>query len=314
MKLTRLKSLFVSGFAFLSLSQSTWATEERVVFTIDGYPIMQSQVNKALGKRKNTEANRKNAMDKIIEDFLVQRAIEQSGVNVSPAQIEQIIEEMVVQNGITYGQFLDYLDYQGITLDQYRKQIYEQVVMENVKQFAIAQTVKVDPAEVEKLAATLLSEAKAKGKVQSATIPQYRISHILLKTNPILTDDKAKVRLVRLADEIKSGKLSFEEAAKKHSVDYVSALEGGDLGWNFLDVYDPAFAQVALKSKVGAISAPFKSQFGWHILKVSETRKMDRTEDVYLQKAYEQLVQKQTQEASKDWVKALKKQAEIIYY
>ena len=46
---------------------------------------------------------------------------------------------------------------------------------------------------------------------------------------------------------------------------------------------------------------------------MTDTRQGDRTEDVYLQKAYEQLVNKQAQEASKDWVKALKNRAEIKY-
>ena len=42
-------------------------------------------------------------------------------------------------------------------------------------------------------------------------------------------------------------------------------------------------------------------------------REGDRTEDTYAQKAYEQLVNQQAQEASKDWVKALRKTAEIQY-
>lgn len=314
MKLSQLKSLFIAGCAVLALSQNVQSAEERVVLTIDGYPIMQSQVTKALGKRKNTEENRKKAIDKIIEDFLVQRTIEQSGIHISPAYVEQVIEEMVVQNGITYGQFLDYLDYQGISLDQYRRQLHDQILMENIKQYAVSQSIRVEHSDVENLATTMLNEAKAKGKVQKATVPQHRVSHILLKTNPILTDAKAKAKLTQLANDIKSGKISFEEAAKTHSVDYVSGIEGGDLGWNFLDVYDPSFAQVAQKSKVGVISAPFKSQFGWHILKVTDTRQMDRTEDAYLQKAYERLVNKQATEASKDWVKALKQRAEIKYY
>ncbi|HDL3290033.1 TPA: peptidylprolyl isomerase, partial [Mannheimia haemolytica] len=107
------------------------------------------------------------------------------------------------------------------------------------------------------------------------------------------------------------GKISFEEAAKAHSVDYASGTDGGDLGFNFLEIYDPAFANVASKIKPNQISAPFKSQFGWHILKVTDTRNGDRTEDAYHQRAYQQLVNKQAEEASKDWVKALRKTANI---
>lgn len=312
MKFNHLKSLLVATCALFAVSQAS--AEERVVATVDGYPIMQSQVNKALGKRKNTEANRKAATEDIINDFLVQRAIQQSGVKVNYAYVDQVIEDMVRQNGITYGQFLDYLDHNGISLNQYRQQIAHQILMDNVKQQAIGQSIKVEPQEVESLATKMLEEAKAKGNVKAVTAPQHRISHILIKTTPVLNDAQAKAKLATLVADIKAGKTSFEEAAKANSVDYASAAEGGDLGWNFLDAYDQNFARTAQKSKVGVISAPFKSQFGWHILKVTDTRQSDRTEDAYFQKAYEQLVNKQAQSASKDWVRALKNRAEIKYY
>lgn len=312
MKFTQLKSFFVATalFAFTSVQ----AAEERVVATVDGYPIMQSQVIKALSKRKNTEANRKAATDDLINDFLVQRAIQNSGIKVNPAYVDQVIEDMVRQNGITYGQFLDYLDYHNISLNQYRQQISHQIMMDNVKQQAIGQSIKVEPQDVESLATRMLEEAKSKGNLKAVTALQHKVSHILIKTNPVLNDAQAKAKLNSLATDIKAGKISFEEAAKANSVDYASGAEGGDLGWNFLDVYDPAFAQTAKKTKMGVISAPFKSQFGWHILKVTDTRQADRTEDAYFQKAYEQLFNSQAQSASKDWVKALKKTAEIKYY
>lgn len=314
MKFTQFKAGMMAVFALFTLSQTALAVEERVVATVDGYPIMQSQLAKVLGKKADTEENRKNAINKLIDDILVQKATEQAGVNVSRAYLDQVIEDMVVQNGITYGQFLDYLDYQGISLDQYRNQLADQIIKENVKQFAISQSIQIEPADVQKMAKKMLDEAKANGKLKAVTHPEHRVSHILLKTTPILNDTQAKNKLSQIVAEINSGKISFEEAAKTYSVDYASGAEGGDLGWNFLDAYDPAFAQTAQKSATGVISAPFRSQFGWHILKVTDIRQADRTEDAYMQKAYEQMVTKQAEAASKDWVKALRERAEIKYY
>ena len=59
---------------------------------------------------------------------------------------------------------------------------------------------------------------------------------------------------------------------------------------------------------------PFKTEFGWHILEVTGTRDGDRTADAYTQKAYEHLVNSQLQDANKDWVKALRKTADIQYF
>ena len=82
MKQISIKSLMVTFIALFGLTQFSQA-EERVVATVDGYPIMQSQVKKALGKKANTEANRKVALEGVIDDFLVQRAIQESGVKIN---------------------------------------------------------------------------------------------------------------------------------------------------------------------------------------------------------------------------------------
>ncbi len=312
MKFTQVRSLFIAGFALFAFSSAN--AEERVVATVDGYPIMQSQVKQALGKKANTEANHKVALDAVIDDFVVQRAIQESGIKVNYAYVDQMIENIAAQNGLTYGQLLDALDYQDISLNQYRQQLAHQILMEQVRQQSIGKTIQVEPQQVQSLAKELLDKAKTSGKLQTVTGTEHRVSHILIKTTPILNDVQAKAKLTSIVADIKAGKTTFEDAAKANSVDYASGADGGDLGFNFLDVYDPAFAKVAQKSKVGVISAPFKSQFGWHILKVTDTRQGDRTEDAYLQKAYEQLVDKQAQVASKDWVKALRSKSDVKYF
>ncbi|QGM81266.1 peptidylprolyl isomerase [Otariodibacter oris] len=312
MKLTFVKLLFTTLIAYFSLFSIAQA-EERVVATVDGYPIMQSEVDKALGRRANTEKNRQIALNDTIDDFLVQRAIQESGIKVNYAYVDQIIENIAIENGITYGQLLDALDYQGITLNQYRQQLAHDLLMQGVRQQAIESSIQVQPEDVQRLAKEMQDNAKASGTLKTATGTQYHISHILIKTNPILNDAQAKAKLTAIADDINSGKTTFESAAEKNSLDYVSAADGGDLGWNFLEVYDPTFAKIAQQTKIGVLSKPFKSEFGWHIMKVTDTRQADRTEDAYLQRAYEQIINRQAQAASQNWVKALKDRADIKY-
>lgn len=312
MKLTSVKSLFLTLTAVFVFTQSVNA-EERVLATVDGYPIMASEVQRMLGKKANTEANRKVALDQTIDDFLVQKAIQQSGLKVDYTQVDRFIEGVAARNGLTYGQLLDALEYQGINYQQYRQQIAHQMLMEEIKHRTIGQAIEVSPQEVQQLAKDMLKKAKETGKMEKISDKEYRVSHILLKLNPLLNDAQAKAKLNEIITNIKAGKTTFEAEAKTNSVDYLSAVEGGDLGWNFPDIYDPTFAKVIKGSKIGVISAPFKSKFGWHILKVTDTRLGDRTEDAYHQKAYEQLVNKQAQAAAKDWIKVLKQKADIHY-
>lgn len=82
----------------------------------------------------------------------------------------------------------------------------------------------------------------------------------------------------------------------------------------FPEAYVPEFAKVIRTSKKGVISTPFKTEFGWHILEVMDIRNADITREAYMQEAYQQIVNQQLQEASGDWIKALRKRAHIQYF
>lgn len=299
----------VSLFAFSNGVQAV----ERVVATINGAPILESQVKRALGKKANTETNRQAAVDSIIDDILVQQAIKESGVKVNYAQVDQIIENIAAQNGLTYGQLLDALDYQGIAFETYRRQIANQLLMSEVRNQAIGKSVDITREEVQALGQKMLKQAQEKGTEKKVTGTEYQVRHILLKLNPMLNDAQAKAELNQIRTDITSGKISFADAALKYSKDYLSGANGGNLGFAFPETYVESFAKTIKNTKKGTISTPFKSDFGWHILEVTDTRQGDRTQEAYMQKAYEQLVNQQLQEASKDWVKALRKRADIKY-
>ena len=298
-------------FAILGLfAFSSVYAEERVVATVDGVPVLESQVRAAMGKKGNQQA----ALDKIIDDILVQKAIQESGIQINPEEIDFIIEDTAARNGLTYGQFLDALDYQGISLDDFRQQIVNQMIMSGVRDHAISNSVQVTREEVEALAQKMLKEAKTNGTEQKVTGKEYEVRHILIKLNPLMNDAQAKAELTRIRSDIQSGKISFADAALKYSKDYLSGANGGSLGYAFPEAYVGPFAEVVRNTKPGVISAPFKSEFGWHILEVTGTREGDRTEEAYRQKAYEKIVNSQLQDATKDWVKALRKTADIQYF
>lgn len=85
--------------------------------------------------------------------------------------------------------------------------------------------------------------------------------HILLET-----EDQAK----EVVAELKKG-ADFAELAKKKSKD-PGASDGGDLGFFTKDRMVPEFAEAAFSQKVGQVSQPVRTQFGWHVIKVTETK------------------------------------------
>ena len=122
--------------------------------------------------------------------------------------------------------------------------------------------------------------------------------HILVET-----EDQAKEVVKRLGKGEDFAKLSAEL-----SKDPGSGKQGGDLGWFTRERMVPEFADVAFKTAVGQISAPVKTQFGWHVLKVEEKRlhQPPKLEDVK-----DQIAQYLERKAQQDIILGLRAKAKI---
>ncbi|WP_278378681.1 SurA N-terminal domain-containing protein [Stutzerimonas kunmingensis] len=96
---------------------------------------------------------------------------------------------------------------------------------------------------------------------------QRRAAHILIETGGELSDDEAKAKIDEIATRVKNGD-DFAAVAKEASQDPGSASEGGDLGFAGPGVYDPVFEDALYALNEGEVSAPVKSEFGWHIIKL----------------------------------------------
>ena len=90
---------------------------------------------------------------------------------------------------------------------------------------------------------------------------EYKVSHILVKTE---TEAKA------VGEQLLSGK--FEDVAMNKSQDPGSSVKGGDLGWNLPSNFVKPFADAMVGMNKSQVSAPVQSQFGWHIIKLEDTR------------------------------------------
>ena len=117
---------------------------------------------------------------------------------------------------------------------------------------------------------------------------EYKARHILVEKE---ADAKAIIA------SIKKG-AKFEDIAKKQSKDPGSGAKGGDLDWANPSNYVPEFAQAMLKLNKGQMTdAPVKSQFGYHIIRVDDTRaaqlpKLDEVKPQISQQLTQQKLQK----------------------
>ncbi|MEA1063559.1 peptidylprolyl isomerase SurA [Erwinia sp. HR93] len=141
-----------------------------------------------------------------------------------------------------------------------------------------------------------------RGQTQNISVTEVHARHILLKPSPILNDAQARQKLEVLAADIKSGKTTFANAAKEFSQDPGSANQGGDLGWAMPDIYDPAFRDALQHLQKGQLSAPVHSSFGWHLIEVMDTRKVDKTDAAQKDRAYRMLFNRKFAEEAQTWM------------
>lgn len=139
----------------------------------------------------------------------------------------------------------------------------------------------------------------------------YDASHILLTTSVIFSDEKAYQELSALRNRIISGEISFEDAARNFSEDPGSAVNGGALGYATPERYDRAFAQGMVKLRVGEISQPIKSSFGWHLIYLKDIRIDKDSDEAYRDKARDLIFQRMFAQESVAWERELRETAYI---
>lgn len=171
-------------------------------------------------------------------------------------------------------------EYNSLPDDVLFKGIYDQLIQQEV----LAQSVKdLGPREVATMendkrgyisglaVQGIIKEAVTDEALQAAydekfkdAKPQteYHAAHIL-----VATEEEAKA----LKDEIAGG-ADFAELAKAKSTDTGSGANGGDLGWFGLGMMVKPFEDAVVAAKVGEVTGPVKTDFGYHLILVSETR------------------------------------------
>ncbi|MCR3756088.1 MAG: peptidyl-prolyl cis-trans isomerase SurA [Sodalis sp. Psp] len=141
-----------------------------------------------------------------------------------------------------------------------------------------------------------------RGDDQKITVTEVHTRHIFLRTSMTMTDQQAYTKLESIAQQIKSGRISFSDAAKQLSEDSSSANQGGDLGWRSSDKFDPAFRDTLMHLQIGEISVPVHSSFGWHLIQLINIRKIDRTDSVQKEHAYRLLFNRKFAEEAQTWM------------
>jgi peptidyl-prolyl cis-trans isomerase SurA len=142
---------------------------------------------------------------------------------------------------------------------------------------------------------------------QLAPVTQTRLRHILIRTSEKVSESEARRRLLDLRQRIVSGAVDFAEMARVHSDD-ATAARGGELDWVYPGDTVPEFERAYQDLKIGEISEPVRTPFGWHLIQVLERRSAEMSPERMRLQARQVLRERKADAAYEEWLRQLRDQ------
>ncbi|WP_413699705.1 peptidylprolyl isomerase [Psychromonas sp. KJ10-10] len=354
----------------------------------------------------------KQVLDKLITDRLQLQIADRIGMRISDAQLDQTIQQIVADDGLTITQLVEKLENRGDSYEAYKDSIRNELTINEIRQIQVRRRINITDQEIQQMVERLSEQGekttqfrfahimlkaekgadaseqreavddladkiKQGANIQNLAIAysegpkateggdwgwrteeeiptlfadvfdtintkkgdvigpfrtnlgvhliqvldkkgdenvmtvEVKARHILIKSNIILSDDKAQSLLANYRKDILSGTKTFAKIAEENSQDPGSAVKGGDLGWADPNMYVPEFRDLSLSLPIGEISQPFRTAHGWHLLQVMDKRESDTTESATKQKAYGILFNQRFPAEVYAWMNEIRQEAYI---
>lgn len=144
---------------------------------------------------------------------------------------------------------------------------------------------------------------------ENEEVEQRKVQHILVNAED-RSESEAESLIRELQSELEDG-ADFMELAREHSDDPGTGSEGGDLGWVSPGEMVPEFEETMMETGVGETSSPFRSQFGWHILRVEDKRVREQSDEIRRKEAQRALQQRQYELELQNWLRQIREEAYV---
>jgi len=245
-----------------------------------------------------------NQLKASIVNYLVQNELlkEQApgmDVSVTDKEYQDYLKQIEQQVG-GKKKFDALLKKENVTMADLESQVKAKMLQDKMRQ-KVGAAAKVSAEDVKKYF------DDPKNKAQFVTPASADARHVLVKT-------KAKAEKVQKLLAADNSDANWKKVAKRYSIDPGSKNNGGSLGSRPKNSYVPAFEKVVWSVKVGSVSAPFKTQFGWHVLEVTKkTPGVTKTLAEAKPTIEQQLKAQKQSTAFDDWLKKAMKDADIVY-
>jgi peptidyl-prolyl cis-trans isomerase C len=317
-------------------SALTRTAADSVAVTVNGVNINESQVEEELKPQLAkvgaqlpaafVEQYKNQLRGQVLEGMIVEQLLDgkvkENNIIVTEEEVVGHLEKAAAQQNLSLSDIKEMMEARGQSFDEAKQRIKKGMAYQKLMDTQWAGKINVTEDDAKKY----YSENKTKFE----TPEQVRASHILIKpdTNQAtagsaLTSDpnadpnqakaKAKAKAEDLLKQIKGG-ADFAELAKTNSGDTYSAIQGGDVGFFGRGQMVPAFERAAFALKAGQVSDVVETQFGYHIIKLTDHKDANT---IPFEQAKDDIVKLLTQtkqgDLAEEYIASLKANAKIVY-
>ena len=212
----------------------------------------------------------KQVLDSLIEKKLIMQFANNHGIKIENQFLEETINSIALQNKMTINELQESVERDGLSFRSFRGEINYQLILKQLKEREITSKINISDYEVE----AFLKKNKDKNPLE------YHLYHILIKKKP---EDGTNAEVEKILSLLT--KKTFDEIAMSHS-DGPLADKGGDMGWKKLDELPSIFSDAIADMKVGDISKPITSENGIHLIKLTEIKGGDASQEKILSEQY----------------------------
>ena len=210
---------------------------------------------------------RHQILDQLIDEKLIVAEAKRQGVTVTDAEVAKQVEEAIQDAKTRLGSaaaFTEQLAKENLTEDKLREKYRNEVRRQLTAQRLVQRQIIRKPVSTTEAEAYFKTHPDKFPKVP----PEIRVAVVQIPVSAdSLTEERARARALAARKRIVGGE-KFAKVAAEVSEDPGSAQAGGDLGYFTRGRMDPLFDDAAFRQKIGEVSMPVHSAFGWHIIEV----------------------------------------------
>ncbi len=308
MRNTILSCIAVTG-VFFSFGMQGIATAsvvvDRVVAVVNNEVITLSDLQREASlKKTGSKVDDRTLLEDMIDRKLQMDAARRAGMDVTDKELDAAVADIMKRNSFDTKQFEAALAKEGLTLEQYKTELREQMTLSRMFNKYIRAGLSVDEAEV---------RAYYTRNLKLYSLPEeIRLRQIFfpLPDNP----SPAKIAEVKQkAEEVfaraQKGE-DFEGLVREFSQG-VTASQDGDLGFMQRDTLLPEMAAATKTLKAGDISMPFQCAGGYNIVKLEEVRTPVKPYEKVKDEIMNMLYQQKVENTYRGWLQSLRSDANI---